>query len=214
LPDAILLTIGKNTLVNNAQDRSELRARLLAQRRAMNAGQRIAAAENLAASLQNLPQFSAVRTIAGYWATDGEMSLHALVARLLARGQIYCLPQIFSNRQMRFAVWRTGDALETSRFGIPQPVVEAAQLAADGLDVVLLPLLGFDRRGNRLGTGAGYYDRCFAFLRERPRPAQPLLVGIGYSNQELDAIAAQAWDVPMDFVASDSELIACPSPLD
>ena len=73
----------------------------------------------------------------------------------------------------------------------------------------LFPLLGFDRRGNRLGSGAGYYDRTFAFLRELQRPAQPILVGIGYHFQEVAAMSPNAWDVPMDFIATDRELIDC-----
>ena len=79
----------------------------------------------------------------------------------------------------------------------------------DDIDLVLVPLLGFDRRGNRLGAGAGYYDRSFAFLKEKPRPAQPLLVGIGYHFQELPQLTPQPWDVALDFVATDRELIEC-----
>jgi 5-formyltetrahydrofolate cyclo-ligase len=74
---------------------------------------------------------------------------------------------------------------------------------------VLVPLVGFDRRGNRLGSGGGWYDRSFAFLRDVPRPARPILVGIGYHFQEVEKLDAQPWDIPMDFIATDRELIAC-----
>ena len=85
----------------------------------------------------------------------------------------------------------------------------AALLSATQIDLVLVPLLGFDRRGNRLGAGAGYYDRSFEFLRAKPRPAQPLLVGIGYHFQEVPELPAESWDVPLDFIATDRELIEC-----
>jgi 5-formyltetrahydrofolate cyclo-ligase len=75
-----------------------------------------------------------------------------------------------------------------------------------------VPLLGFDRRGNRLGHGGGYYDRSFGFLNEQVRPTEPLLVGIGYAFQELAQVDEQAWDVPLDFVATERELIDCTMP--
>ena len=97
-----------------------------------------------------------------------------------------------------------------NRYGIPEPqcprdeLVEAAEI-----ELVLIPLLAFDRRGHRLGSGAGYYDRSFAFLREVERPALPLLVGVAYAFQEVESIAPEAWDVPLDFVATEHELIEC-----
>ncbi|MGP1664777.1 MAG: 5-formyltetrahydrofolate cyclo-ligase, partial [Rhodanobacter sp.] len=61
----------------------------------------------------------------------------------------------------------------------------------------------------RLGYGGGYYDRSFAFLKDQARPAEPLLVGVGYAFQELDELAAQAWDIRLDFIATEHELIDC-----
>ena len=77
------------------------------------------------------------------------------------------------------------------------------------MDVILLPLLAFDRQGRRLGAGGGWYDASLAFLREVSRPATPLLVGIGYAFQEVEAIPREPWDVDLDYVATDAELIAC-----
>ena len=108
-----------------------------------------------------------------------------------ARGQVWYLPVIDAQRHLRFAPWRAGVAIETNRFGIPEPACAAADLLApQQLDVVLLPLLGFDRSGHRLGIGGGYYDRSFAFLRDRRGVAQPLLVGVGYASQEVAALDA------------------------
>ena len=72
-----------------------------------------------------------------------------------------------------------------------------------------MPLLAFDRRGNRLGYGGGYYDRSFAFLKDQLRPTEPLLVGIAYDFQELPEIAPERWDIALDFIATDRELIDC-----
>ena len=73
----------------------------------------------------------------------------------------------------------------------------------------VLPLLAFDGRGNRLGTGGGWYDTTFSFLREQPRPARPLLVGVAYAFQQVDALPAESWDVPLDYVATDTALVDC-----
>ena len=74
---------------------------------------------------------------------------------------------------------------------------------------MLVPLLGFDRSGHRLGFGGGFYDTSFAFLRTGERPREPLLVGIAYAAQELAEFAPEAWDVRLDFIATERELIDC-----
>jgi 5-formyltetrahydrofolate cyclo-ligase len=193
-------------------EREPLRAELRARRERLTAAQRIAAAAGVAAVLERLPEFIVDARVAGYWAVGGELPLHVALGALIARGQTYHLPVLIRGRTLRFAPWRPGAAVVPNRYGIPEPQGDRAGLLAPAaLDLVLVPLLGFDRRGHRLGTGGGYYDRSFAFLNDRERPAQPLLVGIGYSFQEIAPLAAQSWDVKMDFVATERELIDCNS---
>ena len=111
---------------------------------------------------------------------------------------------------MCFVEWRSGADLEANRYGIPEAVCTEDDLIAPAdVDIVLLPLLGFDRQGHRIGYGGGYYDASFAFLRDRHEPGRPLLVGVGYAAQQLDAIASEAWDVHLDYVATEKELIHC-----
>ena len=176
----------------------------------------MAAADALVASLEQLPEFLVDQRIAGYWAVAGEMPLHAVFASLRARDQVYCLPLVTAANTLLFAAWKPGDALRNNRYGIPEPDVGPdQQFEPPAIDVVLLPLTGFDRHGNRLGMGAGYYDRSFAFLQDAKRPARPVLVGIGYHFQELPEIAPEPWDVKLDFIATERELIDCtPTTLD
>ena len=190
--------------------RDELRGRLRAEREQLGAAQRIAAASGVAATLEQLPEFMIDRRVAGYWAVGGEVPLNVALTALLSRGQTWHLPVLTGERALRFAPWQPGAAVAPNRYGIPEPRVEPADLLApDALELVLVPLLGFDRRGHRLGTGGGYYDRSFAFLADGPRPAQPVLVGIGYSFQEIPALPDRHWDVRMDFIATECELIDC-----
>jgi len=186
-----------------------VRQRLRAQRAGLDARERMAAAEALAKSLEQLPEFLVDARIAGYWAVGGEMPLHAVYSSLRAREQEYFLPLLAEPDLLRFAAWQPGAALRHNRYGIPEPDVAKGDLGPNELDVVLLPLLGFDRKGNRLGMGAGYYDRSFAFLRDARRPARPVLVGIGYHFQEVAQIDPAEGDVRLDFIATDRELIAC-----
>ena len=190
---------------------ADLRAHMRETRARLGAAERIAAAEGVVRALEQLPEFLIDRNVAGYWAVGGELPLHVAVARLRAREQNYCVP-VLAGRELRFAPLAPQAELRTNRHGIPEPVCgEDGLLAPAQLDLVLVPLTAFDRLGGRLGMGGGYYDRSFAFLRGLPRPAQPLLVGIGYSFQETPALSARAHDVSMDFIATERELIDCRS---
>lgn len=190
--------------------RNALRSSLRARRAALSVAERIAAADGALNSLGQLADFLVDERIAGYWAIDGELPLHRVVADLTRRGQHYFLPCIRKHRQMAFARWSSGVEMKANRFGIPEPVSAGENVLHPGmLDIVLVPLLGFDRSGHRLGYGGGFYDASFAFLRERKEPDSPLLVGIGYAMQEVDAIDACAHDVRLDYIATENELIDC-----
>ncbi len=190
--------------------RALLRARMSVRRDELDAKQRIAAAAGALHSLESLPEFMTDTNVAGYWAVRGELPLNLAVASLGRRGQRYFLPVLGEARRLHFAEYRDGLQLRSSRVGIPEPEVPSAELRdARAMDVILLPLLAFDRHGHRLGTGGGWYDTSFAFLRAAPRPATPLLVGVGYAFQELENIPVEPWDVDLDYVATDAEMIAC-----
>jgi len=184
-----------------------------ARRMALSAAQRISAAEGVARSLERLPEFMVDANVAGYWAVRGEVPLNLAVAGLHSRGQKYFLPVLDENapRLLRFGEYLTGMALKPNRFGIPEPS-EATPIDARQLDVVLLPLLAFDARGNRLGSGGGFYDTTFSFLRDRKEAAKPLMVGVGYAFQQVDSLHAESWDVTLDYIATDGTLIDCRNP--
>jgi|SRR5450759_2423306 5-formyltetrahydrofolate cyclo-ligase len=188
--------------------RKRLRTELRARRANLSAAERIAASQTLLDQLEQIPEFLTDRRIGGYWAVAGELPLAALLSGLRAREQVYCLPVVGAERQLSFAPWRPGMAIAMNRHGIPEPECASAdRFAPEQLDVVLLPLLGFDRDGHRLGFGGGYYDRSFAFLQGRAGVAKPVLVGVGYATQEVAAIEAMPWDVHLDYIATERELI-------
>ena len=181
--------------------RAEQRREFSARRAALTPGDRLAAADAVARHLGAQSNLRQSGYVGGYWAVNGELPLHAVQLRL-APGQVWCLPMVQPDGGLRFAPWRAGDPLQPNRYGIPEPVLATkSTLAPEELQWALLPLLGFDRSGTRLGMGGGYYDRAFGFRRESEVP--PRLVGVGYGFQELPHLAAEPWDVALDAVVTE-----------
>jgi 5-formyltetrahydrofolate cyclo-ligase len=185
--------------------RREARRALRLRRRDATPAERMAAGEAIAASLLAHPRFPASGYVAGYWAVNGEVPLHLLQMRL-GENRVWCLPCVQPDQSLRFAPWRPGDPLVSNQFGIPEPdLAPHSQLPAAEMALIVLPLLGFTRAGDRLGMGAGFYDRSLAF--EREAGGAPWLVGAGYAFQELPSLPREPWDVRVDAVATERELI-------
>ena len=191
----------------NLAARAPLRRELRHRRRAIPAQARIAAAERLAANLLALPMLPQSGDVAGYWAMDGEIALHAFQLRL-PRGLRWCLP-VLTVDGLRFARWQPGEPLASNRHGIPEPAVPPGGLLEPAsMALVLVPLVGFDARGRRLGMGGGWYDRAFAYRNDAAggharRP--PWLVGTAFASQQLDTLDAEPWDVDLDAVCTERD---------
>ncbi|MFC5571379.1 5-formyltetrahydrofolate cyclo-ligase [Lysobacter yangpyeongensis] len=187
--------------VASAAARRQLRQEIRTRRRSLPASHRIAAADALANRLLALPLAPHSGYVAGYWAMDGEIALHAWQLRL-PRECIYCLPVLCDDQTLRFAPWRSGDPLCTNRYGIPEPDVSASSLLEPSrMVMVVMPLVGFDDHGNRLGMGGGWYDRSFAFRQGSAAP--PWLVGAAFALQQTPPVQAQPWDVRLDAVCTE-----------
>src|SRR3546814_5975170 len=151
-------------------------------RAALSAAERVRCAQAIARHLFEAKVLDGARRIAGYWAINGELPLNAVVARIHAPA-CFLLPRLAAEGQLRFAPWSAAVELLPNRYGIPEPDVALSEcLDPDRLDVVLLPLVAFDRHGNRLGMGGGWYDRSFAFRLHGQ--STPLLIGFGYRSEE------------------------------
>jgi 5-formyltetrahydrofolate cyclo-ligase len=192
---------------SRAREKRELRATLGARRQGFSASERMQAAEAVSNHLLTHPLFNVAGYVAGYWAMGGEVPLHVLQMRLRA-DQVWCLPCIQPDKSLRFAPWRPGDLLESNRFGIPEPALTPdAQLLPTDIAVILVPLLAFTRAGARLGMGGGFYDRSLAF--PRLPGGQPRLIGVGYAAQEVQGLPSDPWDVALDAVVTENELLLC-----
>jgi 5-formyltetrahydrofolate cyclo-ligase len=113
------------------------------------------------------------------------------------------LPVIGEQNLMTFAEWTPGSELVANRYGIPEPPRAAQRCEIAALDIIAMPLVAWDRAGGRLGMGGGFYDRALAGTKNS------LLVGLAHSVQELRQVPRDDWDIPLDFVVTESALHCC-----
>ena len=142
------------------------------------------------------PEFRG-RTLGFYWPMKGELDLVPFVRKLLPSLVGAALPVIVEKRQpLEFWQWSADTKLRNDGiWNIPFP----AERVLAQPDVLIVPLLGFDAAGYRLGYGGGYYDRTLAVLRPRPR-----LIGVGYELGRLPSIDPQPHDIPMDVIVTEA----------
>jgi len=140
-------------------------------------------------------------SIACYWPFNGEPDITPACRRLMARGCKLSLPVVTGNNghEMNFHSWREDTRLSENMYGILEPQ-DTELVPISSLDVLFMPLVGYDRFGNRLGMGAGYYDRCLETTRDQP---VPLRVGIAYSLQEIDRVEGDQWDIQLHGVVNE-----------
>lgn len=191
----------------------ELRKTLRQHRRALTPPQQRLAAHSLLGQVSRQPWFRNSRRVAFFIASDGEIDPGPLLALAQAAGKACFLPVLHPLKLNRlyFARYTPDTPLSPNRFGIPEPPLKRnVVVPAWSLDVIFMPLVGFDRQGHRLGMGGGFYDRTLAFTRHWPR-ALPRLVGLAHHLQEVDRLPAQPWDVPLHAIATDQSVISCPS---
>jgi 5-formyltetrahydrofolate cyclo-ligase len=162
-----------------------------------DAGRERAAAAAAARLLAGLPVRA---TIALYHASGMEQDAGLLCDRLHAVGHALALPRLTGGSAMTFAAWSPGAPLEAGPHDVLQPPGDATPVEPE---IIVAPLLAFDRRGGRLGQGGGHYDRAFAAL---PRARR---IGLAWSVQEVPVVPCDPWDVPLHAVATEAAWILC-----
>jgi 5-formyltetrahydrofolate cyclo-ligase len=138
-------------------------------------------------------------TVSGYWPISEELDIRPLLAVLHERGHPIVLPVTPKRgNPLTFRLWRPGDGLAPERFGTFRPLGEERVP-----DFLLVPLLAFDRRGYRVGYGAGFYDRTLAGLPRR------FALGVAFAAQEVDEVPAGPTDIPLNAIATETDLTLC-----
>jgi 5-formyltetrahydrofolate cyclo-ligase len=185
-----------------AAEKRRLRRSLSQGRRAVSADEAARVAEQIAARLLAEVVVRRARRVALYAALPDEVPSRPLFDALATLHKTLLLPRVLRENELAFAVVTDWSALRPGRYGVLEPPVLAVTIEPEEGDLVLVPGVAFDRAGNRLGRGKGCYDRAFPPGAARP----PLLMGVAYDLQLVDAVPHAARDRRMDAVVTQSEL--------
>ncbi len=144
--------------------------------------------------------FAPGKVVAGYVAAGSEADPGGLLTAAARAGCTLALPYVTSkSAPMKFLSWELEQPLENGPFGLEQPAASNAEIHPD---VVLVPMIAFDRNLNRLGQGGGHYDRALSLLENAVK------IGIAWSVQEVGSVACDVWDVPLDAILTEREWIS------
>lgn len=188
-------------------DSDDLRKALKKRRAQIPVIERTMAGNRVWRHLQHWPPLQHAKRVACYLSTLDEFPTERIIKGLLASGKEVYVPVVHASNKYRmiFQRYRPGVPMWRNRFGIEEPIPNRREQIAGGqLDLVLLPLLGFDHCGTRMGLGGGFYDRHFAFRLPPWRTKKPWLVGLGFDAQQCSSLVRNAWDVPLDAVVTES----------
>ena len=181
--------------------KAELRREALARRDALPPAERVQAAEAIAARAFPLA-IDAGTIVSGFMPMKSEINPLPLMRKLAAAGARLALPVVAGRgKPLIMRTWGIGEPLAAGVWGIREPPPSAAVVAPD---ILLVPLLAFDRAGHRIGYGAGYYDMTIAALRARQAV---VAVGLAFAAQEIAAVPATPHDAPLDLVLTEREVI-------
>lgn len=195
--------------------RPHLRRMLRKARRALTPNEQRQAAHGLYRQLAQHPLFRRAKHISLYLPTDGEIDPRLLLHAAQRRGKATYLPVLsaWPRTKMVFQRVRPGEKLVPNRFRILEPRANISrQRKVWALDLVLLPLVGFDDAGGRLGMGGGFYDRSLAYLARRQSWRKPTLLGLAHECQKVDRLAQASWDVPLAGTVTDKRWYIAETP--
>ena len=133
------------------------------------------------------------RILGGYYPYNYEIDILQILEKFEKKKFIITLPKIKKNSQMDFFQWSKNDPLSINRFGIPEPISKVVKYP----DVLLVPLLAFDKKFNRIGYGGGFYDRYIKKIRKRKKV---LTIGFAYSFQKFKKVPTNNYDIKLDFI--------------
>jgi 5-formyltetrahydrofolate cyclo-ligase len=189
-------------------DKAALRRQLRARRKAIGVSLRQAAGRALVGLALRHRLLARGRRIGIYMPAKSEIDVLPLLNRALAMRAHCFLPIVpgQGRKKMWFSQMGERPAWVLNRYGIPEyrhPL--AKRVRVQSLDLLFMPLLGFDARGYRLGMGGGYYDASLAYLKRFRRWRRPRIVGVAFSLQELEKVPNDPWDIPLDAILTEQE---------
>lgn len=191
-------------------NKKSLRQSIREQRRKLEPYEQWHAAECMTSIAKSSGLLRRHKRIACYVASDGEIESWSIIEYLWSLNKKVYLPVIshLAWSPLKFAPFTPDSELVVNKFGIIEPYVRPEKkVSAQQLDLILMPLVAFDKSGNRLGMGQGYYDRSLKFLNHRKNWKRPALAGLAYDFQCTDKIKNEPWDIPVQYALTDKQLL-------
>jgi 5-formyltetrahydrofolate cyclo-ligase len=186
--------------------KSSLRKQLRAKRRCISAADHRRRSRLAAKTIARLPMFKSGARIAVYLSFDRETDTAPLIAAARRRGVRLFVPVVSDRRHRRLRFYPLTLKTRRGEFGIAVPARNSNPVAPRWLDGMVVPLVGIDAEGRRLGMGGGFYDRALGFRRNRRRWRGPHLVGFAFDCQRAESGFAEPWDLRLDSLATESGL--------
>lgn len=189
-----------------------IRSSLRKKRKSLNLAEIRFKSLSLMRNLIKDPQYIRSKKIAVYSAHEGEIDPHFILEDAWQKHKHCYLPVLhpIQHNYLIFVESKPSDILKRNRYGILEPKLQSDRtVPTDALDLVLLPMVAFDLKGTRLGSGKGYYDRTFAFIKQKHSHLRkmPLLLGLAYDFQQVEELPVQTFDVPLSGVLTEERLI-------
>lgn len=199
--------------MDSKQERQKLRKELRLKRRSLSIEEQDLAAHQVCNQLQQLPQITHANHVACYLPNDGEVSLNPFIETYWQPIAKKAHPSLslpvlhpVCKGHLLFLHYHVKTQMMDNTFGIPEPVLRCPDvIPTRNHQVILMPLVGFDSQGNRLGMGGGFYDRTLASIRDYQ--VRPLLVGIAHDCQQVASLPIQQWDVPLDAIVTPTRVL-------
>ena len=188
----------------------ELRKTLRNRRQQLSTQQQKMHSQQACQALLSSNLLQGVKRIALFLSQDGELSTENLIDQLWLNPDLELyLPALETQPDwhMGFSPYTSKSKMIKNQFNIEEPDIATSEhLAGCEMDLVIMPLVGFDQNGNRMGMGGGYYDRTFEFKLQHPN-RKPLLVGWAHSCQQVACLDKQVWDVPLNVIVTENGLL-------
>ena len=181
-----------------------LRRQHLERRRALDDDYRSAASREIARKVIRSRDFARARCIAAYFSLIDEVDVDLVIRAAWWSGKTVCAPCVGPRGSMSFRRIGPHTPMVQNALGIREPARSPA-VAAQEIDLVIVPLVAFDAAMHRIGMGGGYYDRYFAFTRYRHKSLPPRLLGVAFACQRASRITAAPWDVSLSRVVCDDD---------
>ncbi len=171
-------------------------------RRALSPDYRLAASNTIANRVVRMHEFVACETLACYLPMPDEVDATSVIARAWRMKKHVYAPVIDRQGGMIFVRLHPDTRLTRNWYGLWEPET-GVQIRAQDIDLVITPVVAFDKYRHRIGMGSAYFDRCFAFLRHKRYWLKPKLVGLAFNCQQVEKIKPNPWDIPLYRVISE-----------